>query len=186
MVGFFSFLLSKNGGKIYTQKFIILAISECTVEWHEVRSHCGTAVPMVQALCMWFLMINAIFPRSAARSLINPGSQVLECATEARFLWVYLGRHVHEVVQDKRRGFQEAPAIPFQPVGGIHFPFPVLDVVFRAVGAWPREEEPAVHQLDVVQPEQQIGEHSLLPVWVGRGESLAYLWAERQWWRAMC
>lgn len=52
MVGFFSFLLSKNGGKIYTQKFIILAISECTVEWHEVRSHCGTALPMVQALCM--------------------------------------------------------------------------------------------------------------------------------------
>lgn len=98
----------------------------------------------------------------------------------------YLGRHVHEVIEDQGRSFWGAPATPSQPVGGGHFSFPVLAVVFRAAGAGAREEQPAVQQLDVVQPGQQVGEHDLTPIGVRRGEPLAHLYREGQRWRATC
>lgn len=87
----------------------------------------------------------------------------------------YLGRHVHEVVQDEGRGFRGAPAGPSEPPSGSHVPFPVLAVTLRAAGARAREQKPAVHQLDVVQPGQQVGEHDLSPAGVRRGEPLADL-----------
>lgn len=87
----------------------------------------------------------------------------------------YLGRHVHEVVQDQRRSFRGAPAVPFQPVRSGHVSFLVLAVVLWAAGARAREQEPAVHQLHVVQPGQQVGEHDLTAIRVRGGEPLAHL-----------
>lgn len=91
-------------------------------------------------------------------------------------LWrMYLGRHVHEVIEDQGRSFRGAPAIPSQALGGGGFSCPVLAVVLWAAGAGTWDEEPAVQQLDVVQPGQQVGEHDLTPVGVCRGEPLAHL-----------
>lgn len=87
----------------------------------------------------------------------------------------YLGCHVHEVIQDQRRSFWGAPAIAFQPVRSGRISFLVLAAVLWAAGARAREQERAVHQLHVVQPGQQVGEHDLTAVRVRGGEPLAHL-----------
>lgn len=97
---------------------------------------------------------------------------------EAGVFRVYLGRHVHEVIQHEGCRLRGPPATALQPVRGCRFSVPVLDVVLRAAGARPWEEQPAVHQLDVVQPGQQVGEHDLAPIGVRRGKPLAHLWGK--------
>ena len=99
---------------------------------------------------------------------------------KVQLLSAYLGCHVHEVVQHQGRCLWGAPATAFQPLRSRHVSLAVLGIVLGAAGAGPREEQPAVHQLDVVQPGQQVGEHDLTPVGMRCGEALADLCREGQ------
>lgn len=85
----------------------------------------------------------------------------------------HLSGHEHEVVEHQRGRLQRAPAAPSQTWGQ------TLSLTARfflwCAGAGGRGEEPRVHQLDVTEPGQQVGQHDLPAVGVSGWETLAHL-----------
>ena len=126
--------------------------------------------------CATVPTIHTLFLRLLTAGTTLPGFPI----RKVQLLSAYLGSHVHEVVQHQGRRLRGAPATAFQPLRSCHLSLAVLGIVLGAAGAGPREEQPAVHQLDVVQPGQQVGEHDLTPVGMRGGEALADLCRERQ------
>lgn len=90
---------------------------------------------------------------------------------------LYLGSHVHKVVENERGGLQGSPATTSQRVWEAHAICMLLPLLLWRTGTGGWGQQTCVYQLNVVQPRQQVGEHYLPTIRMSGRKPLADLWA---------
>lgn len=90
---------------------------------------------------------------------------------------LYLGSHVHEIVENERGGLQGSPATSSQRVWEAHAICMFLPFLLWCAGTRGRGQQTCVYKLDVAQPRQQVGQHYLPTIGMSGRKSLADLCA---------
>lgn len=90
---------------------------------------------------------------------------------------LYLGSHVHKVVENKRGGLQGSPATASEWVWEAHAICMLLPLLLWCAGTGGWGQQTCVYQLDVVQPRQQVGKHYLPTIGMSRRKPLTDLCA---------